>query len=529
MNLAALFMERVRVSPRQTALIAAGFWKAHSLSFAELDTASTRMAETLKAAGFSKGDKVLLLLPVSIELYVTLLALFRLSLVAVFPAPSDGLRGIAACCRRVNPKGLIANATALSLQLWSPELRQIPVKFSVGLPFPGAFSLTMRKAKSASRYLVDCDNEHPALITFTSGSTGAAKGTVRSHGLLIAQYRAIAEAISLEAGETDLATLPVFVLANLAAGVTTLIANTDLRHPGRIDTEAVLKQIETCRPSRSSASPAFFAGLAEACLKKGLFLPSFNKIYTGGAPVFLDVVDRLKEVAPKADIVCLYGSTEAEPIALERYGRLTPSDRAAIASGAGLPAGHPVPQIKLRILPDRWGQPIGPFSAETFADECLPTGYKGEIVVGGDHVLPGYLDGVGDEESKFSVAGRIWHRTGDAGYLDSDGRLWLVGKCVGRICDERGELYPLTVEAACRSLIRVRNAAMVSHRGKRLLLLESNADLRLDFGAIRDKLAWAQIDTVHAIPTIPLDSRHNAKIDYQALFQLLSNLDFDDA
>jgi len=529
MNLTELFMERVTLSPRQIALISSGAWKTRSLSFADLEAASANAAQSLQRCGLGKGDKILLLLPVSIELYVALLAIFRLGLVALFPSPSGGMKGVGSCCRRVKPKGFIGTAGTLSLQVLSTELWRIPLKFSCGLPFPGATSLSMAAKKQSALSLVDCDHDHPALITFTTGSSGVAKATVRSHGVLIAQYQALVDATQLKAGEIDLATLPVFVLANLAAGVTTLIADTDLRHPGKINAKAVLKQIESFCPARATASPAFFSGLAKACMGKNVRLPSLNKIYTGGAPVFTDIIDQLTTLAPAADIVCLYGSTEAEPIALVRYAQLTPNDKAAIGSGAGLPAGYPVPQIDLRILPDRWGQPIGPFSAESFARESLPANASGEIVVAGDHVLQGYLDGLGDEESKFAVAGRIWHRTGDAGYLDEQGRLWLVGKCVARICDDRGELYPLTVEAACRSFTEIRNVAMVSHRGRRLLLLESDTDPQADLAAIRKKLDWACVDAVRTVPMIPLDSRHNAKIDYQALFKLLSKLNFDGA
>ena len=60
----------------------------------------------------------------------------------------------------------------------------------------------------------------------------------------------------------------------------------------------------------------------------------------------------------------------------------------------------------------------------------------GEIVVSGAHVGAGYVGGVGDAETKFRVGEVIWHRTGDAGYLDAHGRLWLLGRCSARIADD---------------------------------------------------------------------------------------------
>src|SRR5205807_2602319 len=124
-----------------------------------------------------------------------------------------------------------------------------------------------------------------------------------------------------------------------------------------------------------------------------------------------------------ADVVAVYGSTEAEPIAHISRGELTAEDRYSMVRGCGLLAGHPVSEINLLILADRWGEPVGPFTAEGFAAQCRPAGEPGEIVVSGGHVLPGYLHGRGDEETKFRVDGVVWHRTGDAGHRDDRGRL----------------------------------------------------------------------------------------------------------
>ena len=124
-------------------------------------------------------------------------------------------------------------------------------------------------------------------------------------------------------------------------------------------------------------------------------------------------------------------------------------------AGAGLLAGPPVSSIRLRILPDRWGDALGPWTTEHLESQQLPSGQPGEIVVSGDHVLPGYLDGVGDSESKIHVDGRVWHRTGDAGYVDDRGRLWLLGRCSAKVSDSHGVVYPFAVEAAASGLVEI--------------------------------------------------------------------------
>jgi acyl-CoA synthetase (AMP-forming)/AMP-acid ligase II len=200
----------------------------------------------------------------------------------------------------------------------------------------------------------------------------------------------------------------------------------------------------------------------------------------------------------------------------------SPEDRQAMLSGAGLLAGPPVPGLALRIVVDRWGTPRGPYTTEQFAAECLPAGTPGEIVVSGEHVLSGYLHGRGDEETKCKVDGVTWHRTGDAGYLDDRGRVWLLGRCVARIEDAHGAVYPFAVEAAAYTNPGVRRAALVARDGRRLLAVElSQRSATAGLRTLREQLAWAHVAEVRVFERIPVDSRHNAKIDYPALNRLL--------
>ena len=199
-----------------------------------------------------------------------------------------------------------------------------------------------------------------------------------------------------------------------------------------------------------------------------------------------------------------------------------PQDIHAMLSGRGLVAGLPVKAIQVRILRDRWGSRIGPYTEVEFAAACLPPEQPGEIVVSGEHVLPGYLNGHGDHETKFSVNGTIWHRTGDAGYLDPRGRLWLLGRCAARIDDAHGFIYPFAVEAAASQYPLVRRSALVAHRGRRILAVQLDDRVSAaDLSALRESLAWAHTDEIQVHKRLPVDKRHNAKIDYSALDKLL--------
>jgi acyl-CoA synthetase (AMP-forming)/AMP-acid ligase II len=89
-------------------------------------------------------------------------------------------------------------------------------------------------------------------------------------------------------------------------------------------------------------------------------------VYTGGAPVLPQLIRRLQNVAPHAEVVAVYGSTEAEPIAHLSNNQISADDCAAMLNGKGLLAGVPVAEIQLRIMPDRWGTPLGPVATEEF-------------------------------------------------------------------------------------------------------------------------------------------------------------------
>jgi acyl-CoA synthetase (AMP-forming)/AMP-acid ligase II len=284
----------------------------------------------------------------------------------------------------------------------------------------------------------------------------------------------------------------------------------------------IVRQIQTHQPISCTASPAFFERLARHCLPKGLTLPSFRKLYTGGAPVFPRLLDQMQMMAPQAAVVSVYGSTEAEPMSHVARQDMQPADLDATLSGSGLLVGRPVPGLQLRVVRDQWGTPLGPYSAADFTSTWLAERQPGEIVVSGEHVLSGYLHGRGDEETKFQVDGVTWHRTGDAGQLDDRGRLWLLGRCGARIQDEHGTLYPFAAEAAAYTDPRIKRAALVGMDGRRILVLELYENQpHPELEALEKLLAWAHIAEYRICDHIPVDKRHNAKIDYPNLLRLL--------
>jgi olefin beta-lactone synthetase len=525
MNIAAILDERAAAHPDVPAIIDAPHGQPRTTTYAELERVAAQGATLLHEAGLEPGDRVLVFVPMSAELYAVLIALFRLGLVPMFVDPSSGLEHLERCCAILPPRAFVGSLKAHALRVVSPALRRIPRQIVVGGAAPGAIRWSRARALEPWAPIHASAEDDPALVSFTSGSTGQPKVCVRSHRFLLAQRRVLARHFGgdVAVGTRAMTALPVFVLAYLAGGATSVIPPGDLRHPARIDPAAVVAALDAFTPTSAGASPAFWERVARHCEAAGRTLPALRHIYLGGAPVFPHLLRLLRTVAPEADITAIYGSTEAEPIAHVDYTAIQPADFDAMTHGFGLLAGAPVPEIEVAVIGNQWGTPLGPLTERDFAAKRLGADQPGEIVVRGDHVLPGYLHGEGDAETKVRVAGAIWHRTGDAGYLDACGRLWLLGRCAAGIADGRGVLYPLSVECAVSSVPEVRRVALVGAGGRRTLVYERCRPgvTGVPEGLVRHT-AWAAIDDYREVPRIPVDRRHNAKVDYPALNRLLA-------
>jgi acyl-CoA synthetase (AMP-forming)/AMP-acid ligase II len=520
-NIVTRLVERVARQPESAAIIDVVGGAPRVTTFAALDEASARGAALLSELGCQPGDAVVLLHRMSLELYAALIAVFRLGLVAVVPDPSASRAHVAAALNDLPLTGFIGGRRAHLLRLLHAPLRATRWAVSLDGWLPTARSWSASRELAPDPRIVPVAPDAPALVTFTSGSTSVPKVAVRSHAFLLAQHDVLAHTLALRPGDVDLSTLPVFVLANLASGVTSVIPDADLRMPGQIEAAPVIAQMTRHQVRRTAASPGLVGRLVEESARTRTPLP-FGIVHVGGAPVFPRLLDAIAAAAPDARVVSVYGSTEAEPIAEIPRDEISADDRLRMRQGAGLVTGHPVPEIALRILAEPWRpEPIGALTAAEFDARTALAGAPGEIVVSGAHVLRGYYQGRGDEETKFRVDGAVWHRTGDAGYLAADGRLWLLGRCQGRVDDAHGVLYPFSVECGASHCDGVFRAAFAEHRGARVLCVQGVPTQPPDLTQVAAELAWAHLAEIREYPHLPVDRRHNAKIDYPALRRLL--------
>ena len=514
-SIAQRLAERSMEHPGRLAIVS----MSSRLTFGAMADRVARFAERLVASGVRAGDRVLIFVPMSAELYVALLGAMHAGAIATFVDAWADRRRIDAAVRAAAPRAFVGTPRAHLLRLSSAALRAVPVAFLARRGLGGRDPIAPGAAPPPAAIITADD---PALITFTTGSTGQPKAAARSHGFLWAQHEVLAAHLGLRETDIDMPTLPIFVLNNLAAGIPSVLPQFDPRRPAEVDAAAILAQMERERVTTASGSPAFFDALCRHASRAGRGLP-LRAYFTGGAPVPPAQARRFAAFAPTACHV-LYGSTEAEPIAALEAGEL--ARLADERPGAGLCAGAPIAEIRLRIVRPHDGPlTLGPAGWGAWD---LPRGQPGEIVVSGAHVLRGYWnDPESDRENKVPDGARVWHRTGDGGFLDERGRLWLVGRVKHRVQRAGATWWGVPVELRAMAVPGITHAAYFGTTdaalGQRAVLCVEGAGASdpalLD--RVRAAAAPAPVDELVSLPRIPRDPRHASKTDVEALFAKL--------
>lgn len=508
MNIINLFEKNVETSPDKTALLNI----EKSVTYKSLDINSKKYAHYFLSQNIKKNDIVLLFIPVSVTLYEIILGLLQIGAVSMFIDPGAGIKNIQKCCETVMPNVIIGCYKSQLLKLLNPLSKiKKSITTSKYLFFIPQLSDAINFEPISKDYEISDDD--PALITFTSGSTGSPKAILRSHGFLSCQHHILCKTLNHNINDIELNTLPIFILSNLASGITTVLPDCSLRKPGAADPIKIINQLKTLQITNILASPAFCEQITNYLLENNLHMDEIKTVYTGGGPVFPNLIRGLKKVFPYSKIVTVYGSTEAEPISEIEFSEITNEDFINMGKGSGLLVGKPINDITLAIIPDTSDKCLGPFTKENFKAFSLSPGQIGEIVVSGDHVLKKYLN---EDNSgiKFCVDNEIWHRTQDAGYLDLQGRLWLLGRCSAKVQDDAGIIYPFSIEAAAMLDSNIKRAAYIKRHDKKILVLEVKNKISPD-------LNIPNVDEIKILDAIPVDKRHNSKVLYQKLERML--------
>jgi olefin beta-lactone synthetase len=204
------------------------------ISYGDLLSRVGALQTGLLQQGYGRGDRVIIVLRPSIELYALTLALLGLGMVPVFIDAGMPRALIQAAIQTSAARALISHRRILWLTCWWSSLRPLD-RFCLEGSGPGFRPLKQLQRIAGPVRCADMDAENFGLITFTSGSTGKPKGANRTHGSLIAQHKAIRHHWPEQPGDIDMPCFPVLVLHNLCCGMTTAMPPLDLARPAQGD------------------------------------------------------------------------------------------------------------------------------------------------------------------------------------------------------------------------------------------------------------------------------------------------------
>lgn len=509
LNIARMLTEAAARRPTAPAIIAAaGGGRFRTVSFADLDQRSSALSAGFADSGIGRGVRTLVMVRAGIDLITVTFALFKAGAVPVLIDPGMGLRSFLHCVKRTRPDALVGVPLAHAVRLLFPDsFSTVRHHVTVGSRWCwGGPTLESLLARHAPGPTVDTRADDTAAVLFTSGSTGPAKGVTYTHAMFAAQVEALRNTYGFVPGEVDLAAFPLFSLFDCALEMTSVIPELDPSHPGRCDPSKVVQAIQQHGATTAFGSPAIWRRVAPWCTQNHVTLPRLKRVLIAGAPVPPSLVQTLQSLLPgDGDVQTPYGATESLPVST-----ITGREILATASqhGSGTCVGRPVAGMQVAVIGISDG-PIPHWSK----DLCVPHGEIGEICARGPVVTREY-DGEPQATAlaKIQDGTHVWHRMGDLGRVDAQGRLWFCGRKSERVRTETGTLFTDCEEGRYRQHPREPRVALVGvgqpGQQRPVLIVEGSKDSAL----ARELMELGPVREILFHPRFPTDVRHNAKI-----------------
>jgi len=492
------------------------------VSWRQLSARVDELAAGLDAFGVRAGDRVSLLVQPGPTLTAALYACLRIGAVVVVADRGLGIRGLSRAVRGAVPDVVIGEVAGLAAAraLGWPGRRvsaaALPAVTSRALGVEASLSDLARAGRGRAVPLAPGPDADAAVL-FTSGSTGPAKGVVYTHAQLTALRDTLAAHFGVTA-ETGLVTgFAPFALLGPALGTRSATPDMDVSAPRTLTASAVAAAVRASDARIVFLSPAAVSNVvataSDLTRDDRAALENVETFLSTGAPVSVDLLRRAQELMPNAVAHTPYGMTECLLVA-----DVTLPEIEQARGDRGVCVGRPLGTGQVRISAiDAEGRASG--------DPQTDAGVTGEVVISAPHLKRGYFRlYLTDRESRRGLPDR-WHRTGDVGHLDADGRLWIEGRLPHVITTADGPVTPVGIEQDVESVPAVERAAAVGVGpvGRQVVVTVVEAGARrpgLASPDLTEKVRAAtsqRLAAVLVVPTLPTDIRHNSKIDRSRL------------
>ncbi|MDQ1537013.1 MAG: long-chain acyl-CoA synthetase [Actinomycetota bacterium] len=445
-NLAMILRESAKATPDKAVLLAQGL----SMTYAQLDQQSTRLATGLQAAGLKRGDVVAVLLPNIAEFPIAYFGILKAGMTMMPLNPLLKAREISYHLEDSGTRMVIASAMFLEEASKAAASGEVPL---VLVAVPGVQAL--EGVRQFTELLVDqsvdpvdgdiapTNADDTAVLIYTSGTTGKAKGAELTHFQMYMGCSVSGEVFGMRRDDVVLAALPFFHVFGLSA-----VVNTTIRYGAslsvllKFEAKTVLDALEADRVTIVPAVPTMLhALLVEG--PAGRDLEALRVAVVGGASMPGERMKAFEE---------MFGITVLEGYGLSETASVCSFNRSAVRRKV-LSIGQPQWGVEMRIV-DCEDRPLsaGPDNV-------------GEIVVRGHNVMKGY---VGRPKETAEVLRHGWFHTGDLGYVDHDGYYFVVDRMKDLIIRGGFNVYPREIEEVLYGHSAVAEVAVIGRPDERM-------------------------------------------------------------
>jgi long-chain acyl-CoA synthetase len=402
------------------------------LSYAALNEATARVAGLLAARGIGAGDRVGIMLP-NVPLFcVIYYGILRLGAVVV---PMNVL------LKGRETAHYLSDPGARAVFAWEPFAEHARTGAAeAGADCievaPGSFEQLLATAEPR-REVAQMDGSAPAVILYTSGTTGVPKGAELSHDNLARNCRAAVGLFGIGSGCVTLGALPLFhSFGQTCAMNATICAGGCLTLIPRFDPGKALEVIERDRVNVFEGVPTMYGAILHDPAADTADVSSLQVCASGGASLPLELMRAFEQ---KFSTIILegYGLSETSPVASFNH-----PDRPRKAGSIGTP----IAGVEMRVVGDD--------------GETLPAGAVGEIVIRGHNVMKGYWNNPGATAESIDADG--WFRSGDMARVDEDGYFFIVDRKKDLIIRGGYNVYPREIEEVLYEHPAVREAAVIA-------------------------------------------------------------------